>query len=178
MERSEQKQELDLAEEVIQQRIFIIRGQRVILDSDLARLYGITTKTFNRAVKRNALRFPSNFMFQLTRQELENLRYQFGTSSFAHGGRRYLPYVFTEHGVAMLSAVLNSEKAIKMSIFIIQAFIKMRQLLLHGKDVDLRLLQLETTQEKQGEMIEDVLKIVRKLIDKPIKPPGPIGFTT
>src|SRR5437868_7124191 len=96
----DKKVQLNNAEEVIKQRIFLIRGQRVMLDSDLAKLYGVTTKGFNRAIKRNLLRFPPTFMIQLTKEEFESLRYQIGTSNVGRGGRRYLPQVFTEHGVA------------------------------------------------------------------------------
>jgi phage regulator Rha-like protein len=176
MKEDDQNLQLNQAEEVIKQRIFLIRGQRVMLDSDLAKLYGITTKGFNRAIKRNLLRFPLNFMFQLTPEELESLRYQIGTSKIGRGGRRYLPYVFTEHGVAMLSAVLNTEKAIKMSIFIIQAFIRMREILLGGKNNEIRIGQLEVIQSKQEEIIEEIVKVLRELTDEPVKPKGPMGF--
>ncbi len=147
-----------------------------MLDSDLAELYGVDTKALNRVIKRNPLRFPPTFMFQLNKDELESLRYQIGTSNVGRGGRRYLPYVFTEHGVAMLSAVLNSEKAIKMSIFIIQAFIRMREILMVEKDNDLRINRLESAQEKQGKAIEDIISTLNKLIDEPLKSKGPIGF--
>src|SRR4051812_7879341 len=114
----------------INQRIFLVRGYRVMLDSDLAALYGVATKTLNRAVYRNKVRFPNDFMFQLTQNEEENLRYQIGTSSLespTHGGRRYLPIVFTEQGVAMLSSVLRSEKAVLVNIEIMRTFVKLRE---------------------------------------------------
>jgi len=106
----------------IKNLIYSIRGKQVMLDSDLASLYQVETKNLNKAVKRNIERFPASFCFQLTEEEFENLRFQFGTSSLKYGGRRYLPYVFTEQGVAMLSAVLRSEIAVKVSVEIMEAF--------------------------------------------------------
>ena len=114
---------------MIERRIYFIRGQKVMLDSDLADLYQVLTKNLNLAVRRNIGRFPEDFMFQLTPEEYENLRLQFATSNVGRGGRRYLPYAFTEHGVAMLSSVLNSERAVQMNILIIRAFVKMREIL-------------------------------------------------
>src|SRR5436189_2625439 len=105
-----------------------VRGQKVMLDFDLARVYGVETKSLNRAVKRNSDRFPKDFMFQLSRREWENLRYQIGTSSSGHGGRRRPPYVFTEHGAIMAANVLNSARAIQMAVFVVRAFLKMRAL--------------------------------------------------
>ena len=150
--------------EEIQNKIYTFRGVPVMLDNDLAQFYGTETKLLNRAVKRNSERFPEEFMFQLTEFEFENirsqlvtlnncknLRFQNGTSS-AHGGRRYYPYAFTEQGVAMLSAVLRSETAIKMSIYIIKAFVAMRRLiasdaLIFQRLDTLEIKQLETTQK-------------------------------
>src|SRR5215469_12105177 len=109
--------------ESVTRKIYIIRGQRVMLDSDLAQLYQVETKALNRAVKRNADRFPEDFMFQLTGEEAKNLRCQIGASGSGYGGRRYLPYAFTEHGVAMLSTALHSPRAVQMSIFIVRAFV-------------------------------------------------------
>jgi hypothetical protein len=115
--------------EMIERRIYLIRGQKVILDGDLAELYQVETKALNRAVKRNSERFPDDFMFQLAKQEVESLRYQIGTSNEGRGGRRTLPYVFTEQGVAMLSSVLNSKRAIAVNIAIMRAFVKLRQVM-------------------------------------------------
>jgi hypothetical protein len=120
-------------EETISTKIYIIRGQKVMFDFDLANLYGVSTKVLNQAVRRNKERFPNDFMFQLVEDEYLNLRSQFVTSSLNYGGRRYLPYAFTEHGVSMLSAVLKSDQAVYMSIFIVRAFIKRRQLVLGSK---------------------------------------------
>jgi phage regulator Rha-like protein len=128
----------------IENRIYTIRNVQVMLDSHLAELYNVEAKQLNRAVKRNLERFPVTYHFQLTAQEFENLRCQIGTSSFEHGGRRYLPYVFTEQGVAMLSAVLRSEIAVKVSIQIINAFIEMRKFLLHNAGLLQRMDKVES----------------------------------
>src|SRR5580658_5157249 len=125
----------------IERRIYFVRGQKVITDNDLAVLYRVPTKAFNQAVRRNMLRFPADFMFQLTSDETENLRSQFVTSSW--GGRRYLPYVFTEQGVAMLSSVLKSDRAIQVNIAIMRAFVKVRELLATHQELALRLGELE-----------------------------------
>ncbi len=168
-------------EEIIKQKIFIVRGQKVMIDRDLAELYQISTKNFNKAVKRNMSRFPIDFMFSLTREEYKNLRFQFGTSSFSHGGSRYLPYVFTEHGVAMLSSVLNSKKAIEMNIFIIRAFIKMRESLDNYKDLSVKIGEIELKQRDQGVLLTHVHSAVKDLInksviEKPFKQKRKIGF--
>jgi len=125
----------------IKNLIYTIRGQKVMLDSDLAMMYEIETKSLNRSVKRNIERFPDNFMFQLTKEEWNNLRYQFGT--FKKDIRKYLPYAFTEQGVAMLSSVLHSKKAIQINIQIMNTFVKMRQWAIENKDLAKRLGDLE-----------------------------------
>lgn len=144
-------------QENIKNKIFTIRGVQVMLDNDLAVLYQTETKFINRAVKRNPQRFPEEFMFQLIEKEWTDLKYQFGTSS-EHGGRRTLPFVFTEQGVAMLSAVLNTERAITASIQIMQAFVAMRNFLLNNASVFQRLDQLEIKQLKTDEKLEHVFK--------------------
>jgi hypothetical protein len=141
--------------------IYTVRGLQVMLDSDLAELYSTQTKFINRAVKRNPSRFPSSFMFQLTNEEWENLKYQFGTSN-EHGGRRNTPYVFTEQGVAMLSSVLNSEIAIQTSIQIMQAFVSMRKFLLNNASVFQRLEQVELNQLKSNERIDKIFSALEK----------------
>lgn len=151
--------------ERIEQIIFIIRKQKVILDSDLAALYGIETKTLNRAIKRNIERFPESFVFQLTKDEAENLKYQIGTSSY--GGRRKLPYAFTEHGALMSSNFINSPQAISMSLAIIQTFIKLRQLLSTNKDLAHRLDELE---KKYDEQFQDVFYEIKRLGETPEEP--------
>ncbi len=175
---NENKQEIEQiqAEEVIKQRILIIRDCRVMIDADLSKLYGVLTKDFNRAIKRNISRFPSDFMFQLNEEEYENLRYQIGTSSLNYGGRRYLPYAFTEHGIAMLSSVLNSERAVQMNIFIIRAFIKMRELLASNKELALEVEIIKRKQKDQGNLLNNIQNVVTWMIGKPTKLKGKIGF--
>lgn len=128
---------------VMQNLIHNIRGQKVMLDSDLAMLYGVLTKNLNKAVKRNVQRFPEDFMFQLTEEEYESLRFQFGTSKPKRGGRRFMPYVFTEQGIAMLSSVLKSEQAISVNIQIMRTFVKIKQFALEHKELTERLTELE-----------------------------------
>lgn len=160
-----------------------IRGQKVILDSDLARTYGTPTKVFNKAVKRNKNRFPADFMFQLTREEFENLRFQFGTSS-SHGGRRFLPYAFTENGAIMAANVLNSPEAVRMSVFVVRAFVKMRDLLGGTKELARQLAELErkltARLDVHESVIVDVLRRVMEILDPPPLPSEPprrrIGF--
>jgi phage regulator Rha-like protein len=147
-----------------------------MLDNDLALIYQVTTKNLNKAVERNIERFPSDFMFQLTRKEYESLRFQFGTSNKSRGGRRYLPYAFTEHGVTMLSSVLKSKKAVAMNISIIRAFIQLREMLATNKDLAQRMDELERGQKKQGDRLESVYSIVKQLIETPVKAVGKIGF--
>lgn len=120
---------------ILLRRIHVIRGQKITLDSDLVELYQVSTDNLNLAVRRHTGRFSDDFMFQLTREQFGNLRLQFASSSASYGGRRYLPYVFTEHGVAMLSSVLNSERAVQMNILIIRAFVKLRELLATHKEL-------------------------------------------
>ncbi len=160
-----------------------IRGQKVILDTDLARIYGVPTKALNRAVKRNLERFPDDFIFQLTLEELENLKYQFGTSS-SHGGKRKLPYAFTENGSIMAANVLNSPEAVRMSIFVVRAFIKMRDLLGGTKELARQLADLEkkltARLDVHESVIVDVLRRIMEILDPPPLPPEPprrrIGF--
>ena len=135
----------------IERRIYVIRGQKVMLDSDLAEIYQVPTKALNQAVKRNLARFPEDFMFQLSNDELENWRSQIVTSN--PGGKmgiRRPPYAFTEHGVTMLSAVLNSDRAIRMSILIVRAFVKLRQLLATNKDLARTIERIESAQQQQA----------------------------
>ena len=143
--------------EVIEQRILLVRGQKVMLDADLAALYGVETKQLVRAVKRNILRFPEDFMFQLSNDEFENLRYHFGTSSH-WGGRRYPPYAFTEHGVAMLSSVLNSPRAVQVNIQIMRTFAKLREIMSQHKDLARRLDELETKYDAQFKIVFDTIR--------------------
>ena len=136
----------DLAPRQVSSRIHFIRGQHVILDSDLAWMYGVETKALNKAVSRNARRFPEHFRFQLSPDEWSNLRFQSGTSSVTHGGRRFLPYAFTEQGVAMLSAVLSSDRAVQVSIRIMDAFVEMRRFFLQNSTLFEKVNRLELRQ--------------------------------
>lgn len=165
-------------------RIHIIRGQKVMLDSDLAALYQVQLFRMNEAVKRNRNRFPSDFMFQLTKQEFNNLISQIAISSSRHGGRRKLPYAFTEHGVAMLSAVLNSPRAIEMNIAIFRAFVRMREMMLHNKELAARVERLERKQDRTASVIEILVEDIDKLANDvkrikhvPAAPKRRIGFS-
>jgi len=139
---------VSVAMELVERRIYLIRGHKVMLDSHLAELYQVPTKSLNLAVRRNHDRFPPDFMFQLAKDEADALRFQFATSKTGRGGRRYLPYVFTEQGVAMLSTVLNSERAIHVNIATIRAFVKLREVMSTHKDLAIKIEQLE---RKYGE---------------------------
>jgi hypothetical protein len=134
---------LQLKENIIEKMIYVIRDQKVMLDSDLAELYEVETRIINRNVQRNIKRFPPDFMFQLTEKEYELLRSQFGISKSNKGGRRYMPYVFTENGVAMLSTVLNSEKAILINVSIMRIFTRLRSFFMLEKDLSDRVTKLE-----------------------------------
>ena len=162
--------------ERIEQAILLIRGQRVMLDRDLAALYGVETKTLNRAVLRNLDRFPTDFMFQLTRDEAKSLRYQFGTSNEGRGGRRYLPYVFTREGVAMLSSVLRSPRAVQVNIAIMRVFVRFRETLALHKDLAHNLAQLERKIEGHDASIRTLFDAIRQLMTPPEKPRREIGF--
>ncbi len=165
--------------ERIERSILILRGQKVLLDADLANLYDVETKVLLQAVKRNPNRFPNDFMFQLTDQEFRNLRSQFVTSSW--GGRRYAPYVFTEQGVAMLSSVLNSPSAIAVNIEIMRAFVRLREMIAGNKELAKRLDELETRIDRKlathDQAIAGVLDAMRALMAPP-EPPKKrrIGF--
>ena len=147
-----------ISKQEIENQIYTVRDQQVMLDSYLARIYQVETKNLNKAVKRNTERFPASFCFQLTKEEVENLRFQFGTSSLNYGGRRYLPYVFTEQGIAMLSAVLRSEIAIKVSIEIMNAFVEMRRMLISNASLFHRLDKIELKQLQSDQKFEEIFK--------------------
>lgn len=167
-------------EEIISNTITNIRGERVIIDSDLAALYGVTTKRFNEQVKRNSEKFPDDFMFQLSNQEFNSLRSHFATSSLKHGGRRYAPRVFTEHGAIMAATVLNSPRAVEVSIYVVRAFVMMRKSVVANKELELRLDELERNISKQfseqDEIIHDIVLTLRDLMKDDDKPKRPIGF--
>ena len=155
--------QLPVPVELIERRIYVIRGQKVMLDADLAELYQAPTKRLNEAVRRNAARFPEDFMFQLTHEESDCLRSQFATSKEGRGGRRYLPYAFTEQGVAMLSSVLNSDRAVMVNITIMRAFVRLRELLATHRDLADKIEQLETTQKDHAVMLALVVKDIQTL---------------
>lgn len=157
--------------EQIESIIILIRGQKVILDRYLAQLYGVTTGNFNKAVTRNIDRFPPDFIFQLTNEEFSDLKFHFGTSSW--GGTRKLPRAFTEQGVAMLSSVLRSKRAVQVNIEIMRAFVRLRQMVSTYKRLEKRLDALE---ERYDGQFKIVFEAIRALMNDPEKPKKPIGF--
>ncbi len=152
---------------LVESRILVVRAQKVLLDSDLAALYQVETKILNKAVSRNRDRFPDDFMFQLTSEELESLRFQFGTSNEGRGGRRYLPYAFTEQGIAMLSGVLTSKRAVEVNVAIMRTFVRLRQLLATHEELAHRLDQLEWRQSEQDGTVHYVFETIQQLIKAP-----------
>ena len=163
--------------EIIEKKIYIIRNQRVMLDSDLAELYDVTTKRLNEQVRRNIERFPEDFIFQLTDEEYKILRSQIATSNIIHGGRRYIPYAFTEHGAIMAATILNSPKAVEMSIFVVRAFVKLREIISGNKELALKLNELENKYEKHDKDIKAIIDAIRQLMTPPEKTKRKIGFT-
>ncbi|MFA5840232.1 MAG: ORF6N domain-containing protein [Candidatus Margulisiibacteriota bacterium] len=167
-------------QENVEDRIFAIRGKRVLLDFDLAELYKVPTKRLNEQVKRNINRFPGDFMFQLTASEVELLRRTCSRSQIATLKRghniKYFPYAFTEQGVAMLSGVLHSEKAIKVNIAIMRAFVRIKQVISAHKELSIKLDQLERKYAKHDVEIQTIFNVIKKLIMVPEKPKRPIGF--
>ncbi|MEI6516909.1 MAG: ORF6N domain-containing protein [bacterium] len=158
-------------------RIIMVRGLKVILDSDLARLYGVETFRFNEAVKRNRGRFPSDFAFQLTNQEFSNLISQIAISNSGHGGVRKLPWVFTEHGAVMAANLLRSEKAVQMSVFVVRAFVKMREHLVSTRELALRLTEIEKQLVVHDSALVELYQLIQPLLLLPDDPPAkPIGF--
>lgn len=160
--------------DLVEKRIFLMRGHRVMVDSHLAELYGVTTGRLNEQVKRNKDRFPKDFMFQLTKKEAENLKSHFAISSW--GGRRNPPYAFTEQGVAMLSSVLKSNRAVQVNIGIMRAFVKLREMLASHKDLARKLAALERKYEKHDEHIKVVFDAIRQLMNPKEKPKRRIGY--
>lgn len=160
--------------EKIENRILLIRGQKVLLDADLAELYGAETRILIRAVRRNLERFPTDFMFQLNNQEVVSLRSQFGISNKGRGGRRYSPYAFTEYGVAMLSSVLRSRRAILVNIEIMRTFGRLRQILSTHKDLAQKLEELEKKYDSQFKVVFDAIR--QLMTPPPLPPKRRIGF--
>lgn len=160
----------------VEARILMLRQQKVILDSDLAELYGVPVKQLNQAVKRNQERFPADFMFQLTSKEAGVLRSQIVTSKAGRGGRRYLPYAFTEHGAIMAATVLNSPKAVAMSVFVVRAFVRLREMLANNRRLAARIYDLEQKLETHDSAIQQLIEALRELMEPAPKSRARIGF--
>jgi hypothetical protein len=178
------KRALAVPVDQISRTILVFRGHRVLLDANLASLYGVTTKRLNEQAKRNAERFPADFMFQLTAEESSSLRSQFATSNTvrsARGGRRSLPYAFTEHGAIQAANVLNSLRAVEMGIYVVRAFVQLRELLSSNKELALKFAQLEARLNKKlaehDDAIAAILSAIRELMNPPAPKRGGIGFT-
>ena len=179
--------------EAITQRIYVLRHQKVILDSDLAVLYGVATKRFNEQVKRNLARFPDDFMFQISGEEFAGLRSQIATSNLqpgARGGRRYLPFAFTEHGAIMAAMILNSSRAMQVSVYVVRAFVRLRELVSSNTELALRVDELESRAELMAlkhasferdtrVQLKQIFDAIRELMATPAPPAKrPIGFVT
>jgi len=160
--------------EPLEDRIYIIQGHKVMLDADLAELYGVLTKNLNKAVQRNRDRFPEDFMFRLSASEAESLRFQLGTSN-SRGGRRYLPYAFTEQGVAMLSSMLRSTRAVQVNIAIMRAFVRLHSILAMNKALAKKIDAMEQKYDSKFEVITD---LIRKYLKPSARPGNRIGFRT
>ncbi len=158
---------------LISQKIFFVRGTRVMLDADLAQLYRVATKNLNKAVKRNANRFPSDFMFQLSLKELHSLRFQTGTSKPVQGGRRYAPYAFTEQGVAMLSSVLRSSRAVQVNVAIMRTFVRLREMLTTHEELRRK---IDAMEKRYDARFQAVFETIRQMLETPIPAKKPIGF--
>ena len=164
--------------------IQLVRGQRVMLDSDLAAIYQVSTKRLNQQLGRNRSRFPADFAFWLTVEELTNLRLQFATSSLRsqittskkHGGRRYLPWVFTEHGAIMLASILNSDVAVQASVRVVRAFVRLREMVAGNAGLATKLAELERRLDSHDESIANLFQVIRQLLTPPTKPKREIGF--
>lgn len=169
--------ESTLARKRVENQILLVRGQRILLDSDLAALYGVEVRSLNQAIRRNRKRFPSDFVFQLTPEEDRALESQIVISNVGRGGRRYLPYAFTEHGTIMAASVLNSPQAIEMSIFVVRAFVRLRETLATHKALAAKLAELEQKLEKHDGAITEIIDAIRALMIPPQKPLRQIGFS-
>ena len=164
--------------------IQLVRGQRVMLDSDLAAIYQVSTKRLNQQLRRNRSRFPADFAFQLTVEEVTNLRLQFATSSLTsqittskkHGGRRYLPWVVTEHGAIMLASILNSDVAVQASVRVVRAFVRLREMVAGNAGLAAKLVELERRLDSHDESIANLFQAIRQLLTPPTKPKREIGF--
>ena len=164
-----------IPQEIVENKIYLIRGHKVMIDSDLASLYGVRTKNLNKAVKRNIERFPDDFMLKLSSDEFKSLRFHSGTSNKGRGGRRYLPLVFTEQGVAMLSSILQSKRAIQVNIAIMRVFVRLKQILSTHKDLSHKLDELERKTEKHDSEIRTIFEAIRQLMAPPPLPKQLLG---
>jgi ORF6N domain len=160
----------------VESRIFFLRHQRVVLDADLAQLYGVSVKRLNEQVKRNHERFPSDFMFRLTEKEQTALRSQFATSKKRRGGRRYTPYAFTEHGAIMAATVLNSERAVHMSVFVVRAFVRLREMLATNRRLAGKIYELENRLDSNDSVIVELIQAIKQLMTAKKRPRVRIGF--
>src|SRR3984885_4847219 len=160
----------------VDSRILVLRGQKVILDTDIAELYGVGVRQLNQQVKRNAKRFPPAFRFQLSAQEFKILRSQNVISSSGHGGTRYRPYAFTEHGAIMAATVLNSERAVEMSVFVVLAFVRMRRAIAGNRNILTKLAELENRLDTHDSTIQDLIEAIKELMTPPDPPRKRIGF--
>ncbi len=161
---------------IVESRILILRHQRVILDVDIAELYGVPVKRLNEQVKRNEERFPSDFMFQLTSKEHAALRSQFATSNKSRGGRRYLPHAFTEHGAIMAATVLNSKRAVHMSVFVVRAFVRLREMLATNRRIAGKINELENRLDTNDSVILDLIEAIKELMTPAKSRRTRIGF--
>ena len=173
---SKSNHQISVAEEAIINKIYVVRNQKVMIDRDLAVLYGVDTKRLKEAVRRNIVRFPEDFMFEMSREELASWRTQNATSKEDKHGLRYAPFCFTEEGVTMLSCILNSDRAIAVNIQVIRVFSKMREILLTNKDIFLKLEQLEKKAIAHDQDIQMIFAALRKLLNPPNPPRERIGF--
>ncbi|MGB7820781.1 MAG: ORF6N domain-containing protein [Candidatus Sulfotelmatobacter sp.] len=160
----------------MESRIFFLRHQRVILDADIAELYGVPVRVLNQQIKRNRERFPSDFVFQLTAKEHENLRSQIVISSDTHGGRRYPPYAFTEHGAIMAATVLNSERAVEMGVFVVRAFVRRLEMLATNRKLAGKIYELENRLDTHDSTIQDLIEAIKELMTPEDPPRKRIGF--
>ena len=160
----------------VESRILFLRSPRVILDADIAKLYGVPVKRLNQQVKRNQERFPSDFMFQLTDKEHDGLRSQIATSEKGRGGRRYAPFAFTEHGAIMAATVLNSGRAVQMSVFVVRAFVRLREMLATNRKLAGKIDELENRLDTHDSAIQDLIEAIKELMMPPDPPRKSIGF--
>jgi hypothetical protein len=160
----------------VESRILVLREQRVILDTDLAELYGVPVKRLNEQVKRNQERFPADFMFRLSAEESESLRSQNATSKPGRGGRRYAPYAFTEHGAIMAATVLNSERAVEMSVFVVRAFVRLRELLSTNRRLAAKIDELDRKLESHDSAITSLMEAIKELMEPEPATSRKIGF--